>query len=87
MSACKACGHEHKATIGCTIARRQREFAERQATPKVAEPEIVVANVVANAMTVVANRSGDRHKDKAKRNEYQRVLMAKRRATNQKTNP
>lgn len=79
MRACKACWHEHKATIGCTIARRQREFAERQAAPKIAEVVdqhvVVVANVVANS------RSQDRHKDRVKRNEYQRVLMAKRRAT------
>ena len=92
---CRACGFEHRPTVRCEAAAHIRERQERAAltevlatSPRVANA--LVANMVANNGTMVANamvanaptpaRAGDRHRKTEARRAYMRELMRRRRA-------
>ncbi len=73
---CRRCGERHKSLLRCEVARRMA------ALDMVANSNLVVhevVHVVANEVSTVANRSGDRHRDKEARRMYMRDLMRKRR--------
>ena len=71
MKACELCGTVH--------AAHQAHQFKSDAKPVTHKPVKAPSKLVANAPTVanklVANRSGDRHKDKAARRAYMRDYM------------